>query len=121
MILKATLAFLLGGFICVVAQIFIDKTKLTPAKILVSYVVFGIFLGAVGLYEPLFKIFGCGISVPLIGFGGSVAIGVRDAVMENGIFGVIGGAFSAMGAGCALALISGFIASLAVKGKSKKM
>ena len=121
MILKALLAFLFGGLICVAAQILIDKTKLTPAKILVSYVSFGILLGAVGLYEPLFKIFGCGISVPLIGFGGSVASGVRDAVMENGLLGVIGGAFSARGAGCALALISGFTASVAVRGRSKKM
>lgn len=121
MILKFLLAFLMGGFICVIAQILIDKTRLTPAKILVFYVTVGIFLGAVGVYEPLFKIFGCGISVPLIGFGGAVARGVKEAVLENGFLGAIGGAFSAMGAGCIVALISGLTASFFVKGKSKKM
>ncbi len=121
MLIKALLAFIMGGFICVIAQILIDKTKLTPAKILVSYVIFGIFLGASGAYEPLFKIFGCGISVPLIGFGSAVAKGVREAVISDGIFGVLGGAFSAMGAGTVLALISGLISSFFVRGKSKKM
>ena len=121
MILKLILAFLMGGFICVIAQILIDKTKLTPAKILVSYVVFGIFLGAVGLYKPLFEIFGCGISIPLIGFGGAVASGVKEAVLNDGFLGAIGGAFSAMGAGCIVALISGLVSSFLVKGKSKKM
>ena len=121
MLTKAILAFLMGGAICSAAQILIDKTKITPAKILVSFVIFGVFLGAVGVYEPLFEIFGAGISVPLIGFGSAVARGVREAVIERGIFGVIGGAFSAMGAGCALALICGYISSIFVKGKSKKM
>ena len=121
MILKIFLAFLMGGFICSVAQILIDRTKITPAKILVFFVIFGIFLAAVGAYEPLFKIFGCGISVPLIGFGGAVARGVKEAVINDGFLGVVGGAFSAMGAGCAVALICGFLSSLFVKGKSKKM
>ena len=121
MILKALLAFLMGGFICSIAQILIDKTKVTPAKILVSFVVLGVFLGAVGAYEPLFKIFGCGISVPLIGFGGAVSRGVREAVTSDGFLGAVGGAFSAMGAGCAVALACGFLSSLIVKGKSKKM
>ena len=121
MLLKSVLAFLMGGLICVIAQILIDKTKITPAKILVSYVVFGIFLGAFGLYKPLFEIFGCGISVPLIGFGGAVANGVKEAVNESGFLGALGGAFSAMGAGCIAALISGLTASFFVKGKSKKM
>ena len=111
----------MGGLICVIAQILIDKTKLTPAKILVSYVVFGVILGAVGIYKPLFEIFGCGISVPLIGFGGAVASGVKEAVLKDGLLGVLGGAFSAMGAGCIVALISGLTASFFVKGKSKKM
>lgn len=121
MILKAILAFILGGIICVIAQILIDKTKLTPAKILVSYVIFGIILGALGFYKPLFEIFGCGISVPLIGFGGAVANGVKEAVLKDGFLGAVGGAFSAMGAGCIVALISGLISSFFVKGKSKKM
>ena len=121
MITKALLAFLMGGAICLIAQILIDKTKLTPAKILVFYVVFGVFLGAVGVYEPLFKIFGCGISVPLIGFGGTVAKGVREAVTSDGLIGALSGSFSAMGAGAVVALISGLIASFFVRGKSKKM
>ena len=121
MLLKLLLAFVMGGAICAVAQIFIDKTRLTPAKILVFYVIFGIFLGAVGLYEPLFKIFGCGISVPLIGFGGAVARGVKEAVINGGFLGALGGAFSAMGAGCVTALAAGLISSFFVKGKSKKM
>ena len=83
MFLKPFLAFLLGGAICVVAQILIDKTKLTPARILVSYVVFGVFLGAIGLYKPIFEIFGCGISIPLVGFGGNIANGVKEAVVER--------------------------------------
>ena len=121
MILKLILAFLMGGFICLIAQILIDKTKLTPAKILVSFVFSGIILGAVGLYSPLMNIFGCGISVPLIGFGGAVANGVKEAVIEKGFLGAVGGAFSSMGAGCAAALISGLICAFFVKGKSKKM
>ena len=121
MLLKAILAFIFGGFLCVIAQIFIDKTRLTPAKILVFFVIFGVALGAVGLYEPLFEIFGCGISVPLVGFGSAIASGVRDAVIEKGFFGVIGGAFSAMSAGAAAALICGLIAASFTKGKSKKM
>ncbi|MBR5438013.1 MAG: SpoVA/SpoVAEb family sporulation membrane protein [Clostridia bacterium] len=118
MLLKALLAFIFGGFLCVIAQIFIDKTRLTPAKILVFFVIFGVFLGAVGAYDPLFKIFGCGISVPLVGFGSAVASGVRDAVIEKGFLGVIGGAFSAMGAGAAASLICGLIAATFTKGKS---
>ena len=121
MITKLILAFIMGGFICMIAQILIDKTKLTPAKILVSLVVFGVFIGAIGLYEPLFKIFGCGISVPLVGFGSAVAKGVREAVTKDGIFGILSGSFTAMGAGTALSLICGFLASVFVKGKSKKM
>ena len=99
MILKFILAAIMGGSICALAQILIDKTKLTPAKILDFFVVFGVFLGAIGVYEPLFKIFGCGMSVPLIGFGSAVARGVREAVISKRFLGVIGGAFSAMGAG----------------------
>lgn len=121
MFLKALLAFIFGGALCAIAQIFIDKTRLTPAKILVSFVIFGVFLGAVGAYDPLFEIFGCGISVPLVGFGSAVASGVREAVINKGLFGVIGGSFSAMGAGTCLALICGLTAALFTKGKSKKM
>ncbi len=121
MLLKILLAFFLGGLLCLIAQLLIDKTKLTPAKILVFYVVVGVFLGAIGLYEPLFKIFGCGASVPLIGFGGSIARGVREAVLKDGIFGALGGSFSAAGVGCTVALLSGLIASLFSRGGSKNL
>jgi stage V sporulation protein AE len=101
MILKPFLAFILGGFICAIAQILIDKTKLTPARILVCFVVFGTFLGAIGLYEPIFEIFGCGISIPLIGFGGNIAKGVSEAVEKHGFLGALEGAFTASSAGVA--------------------
>ena len=115
------LTFISGGIICVIAQLLIDLTRLTPARILVLYVSVGVLLFAVGVFEPMEKIFGSGVTVPLIGFGSAVARGVREAVMNDGFLGVIGGAFSAMGKGCAAALICGFTASLLVKGKSKKM
>ncbi len=121
MILKPFLAFLIGGFICVIAQILIDKTSFTPAKILVCFVISGVILGAVGLYEPLFKIFGCGVSVPLIGFGGNIAKGVKEAVLKDGFFGALKGAFSAASAGCAVSLLTGFIACLFSRGKSKRL
>lgn len=121
MFLKLALSFLLGGFFCVIAQILIDKTKLTPARILVSYVVFGVFLGAVGIYEPLFKIFGCGISVPLVGFGGNIAKGVKEAVLKDGILGALSGPFTAAAAGSELALLSGLISSFFSRGKSKNL
>ncbi len=121
MITKALLAFLIGGLFCVLAQLLIDKTSLTPAKILVCFVVFGVFLGGVGLYKPLFEISGCGASVPLIGFGGNIAKGVKEAVDKDGIFGVLGGAFSSASVGCTVALLSGFISSVFFKGKSKRL
>jgi stage V sporulation protein AE len=121
MILKPFLAFIMGGLICVLAQILIDKTKLTPARILVFYVVFGVFLGAVGLFNPLFEIFGCGVSIPLIGFGGSVAKGVKEAVDNDGFWGILNGALSASSTGCTVALLSGLISSFFSKGKSKNM
>ena len=121
MLLKSLFAFLIGGICCLVAQILIDKTKMTPAKILVFYVVFGVFFGAVGLYDPLFKICGCGISLPLIGFGSNIANGVREAVDNDGFLGILRGSFTAMSAGATLSLLFGFLASLFFKGKSKKL
>ena len=121
MLIKTLFAFAVGGIICLIAQILIDKTKLTPAKILVSYVVFGVFLGAIGLYEPLFKLAGCGASLPLIGFGASVAKGVREAISEEGLIGILKGSFTAMSAGATLALALGFAASLLFRGKSKNL
>ena len=121
MLIKSLLAFLLGGLFCVIAQILIDKTSLTPAKILVFYVVFGVFLGGTGIFDFLFKYFGCGASVPLVGFGANVAKGVREAVDKDGIFGILGGAFSAAAIGCTVSLLMGFLMSLFFRGKSKKL
>lgn len=121
MILKSVIAFTVGGLLCVIAQILIDKTSLTPAKILVGYVVSGVIIGGIGLYEPLFKFAGCGASIPLLGFGGNVAKGVRRAVDSMGFFGVLGGAFSAAAIGCTAALLMGLIMSIFFKGKSKRL
>ena len=99
----------MGGAICVAAQILIDKTNLTPARILVFYVSFGVFLYAVGLYEPLFKIFGEGIALPLIGFGGVIGKGVKEAVMEKGVIGALTGGLTASSAGISFAIILGLI------------
>lgn len=121
MILKILLAFLVGGLFCAIAQVLIDKTALTPARILVVYVVAGVFLGAVGLYEPLFELSGCGASLPLVGFGGALARGVREAVDEEGFWGVLKGPVASMSAGVGTAVLTGFIASLTVKGKSKRL
>ena len=121
MLLKLLLAFLVGGFLCSIAQRLIDKTSLTPAKILVLYVVFGVFIGAIGIYEPIFKIAGAGISLPLIGFGGSVAKGVKEAVDSGGLMGVIKGPMTSMSAGVTLALLLGFVFSLFSKSKSKRL
>lgn len=121
MLTKALLAFLVGGLFCVFAQILIDKTSLTPAKILVFYVIFGVFLGGIGVFKPLFELAGCGASIPLVGFGGNVAKGVKKAVDEMGVFGILGGAFSAASIGCTVSLLMGFISSLFFKGKSKRL
>lgn len=121
MLLKSICAFAVGGLVCLIAQVLIDKTKITPAKILVSYVVFGVFFGAVGLYDPIFDVAGCGISLPLIGFGSNIAKGVREAVDSDGFLGILRGSFTAMSAGATLALLLGFLASVFFKGKSKKL
>ena len=121
MILKIILAFAVGGALCALAQILIDKTSLTPARILVLYVVIGVAIGAVGAYEPLFDAVGCGVSLPLVGFGGAVAGGVREAVDKEGLWGVIKGPFTAMSAGVNVALLCGFVISLFVRGRSKRL
>lgn len=114
-------SFLVGGAFSVIAQLLIDLTKLTPARILVLYVSAGVLLGAVGLYEPLRDFAGCGVSVPLIGFGGTVALGVRDAVRESGLLGVLTGGLSAASAGTAAALVFGYLVALLCRGKPKKL
>ena len=112
-------AFTVGGLFCVAAQILIDKTKLTPARILVSYVVIGVILGAVGLYEPLVNFAGAGATTPLTGFGYLIAKGVRRAVEEKGLIGALTGGLSAAAGGTAAALCFGFLASLIFRGKPK--
>lgn len=117
--LKFILAFLVGGGLCAVAQILLDKTKLTPARILVGFVVCGVFLGAVGVYPLLTSVAGAGASTPLSGFGNLIARGVREAVDEQGLIGALTGPLCAAAAGISAALILGFLASLIFKGKRK--
>ena len=112
-------AFVVGGMFCVIAQVLIDKTSLTPARILVSYVVAGVILGAVGLYEPLVKFAGAGATTPLTGFGYLVSKGVREAVDEKGLIGALTGGLSAAAGGTAAALVFGYIAALVSSGKPK--
>ena len=112
-------AFIVGGLFCVIAQILIDKTKMTPARILVLYVVAGVFLGAVGLYGPLSDFAGAGASTPLTGFGYLISKGVRKAVDEKGLLGALTGPLSAAAAGTSAALVAGFIGALFFKGKHK--
>ena len=112
-------AFLCGGILCAIGQIFIYKTKLTPARILVGYVVIGVLLGAVGLYEPLKKWGGAGASVPLLGFGGTLAKGVQEAVAEQGWLGVLTGGHAAAG-GIAAAVLFAFLAALIFKPGDKR-
>lgn len=112
-------AFIVGGVLCVIAQILLDKTRLSPARILVGYVVGGVILGAVGLYPKLVELAGAGATVPLSGFGNLIAEGVRKAVDEKGLLGALSGALTAAAAGTAAALCFGFIASLIFHGKNK--
>ena len=112
-------AFLVGGFLCLIAQILIDKTKLTPARILVSYVVAGVILGAIGIYEPLVEFAGAGATVPLTGFGYNLAKGVKEAVAEDGFLGVLTGGLKASAGGITAAILAGLLASLVFKAKDK--
>ena len=112
-------AFVVGGLFCVVAQILIDKTKLTPARILVGYVVAGVILGALGLYKPIIDFAGAGASTPLTGFGYLISKGVREAVDEKGLLGAITGGMSATAGGISAAICFGFLASLLFKSKPK--
>lgn len=112
-------AFIIGGLLCLIGQILIDKTKLTPARILVSYVVVGVLLGAIGLYEPLVRFAGAGASVPLTGFGYNLAKGVREAIAENGFIGIFIGGLKATAGGITAAIIAGLLASILFKAKDK--
>lgn len=112
-------AFLMGGFLCAVGQILIDKTKLTPARILVIYVVSGVILQTFGLYQPLVDFGGAGATVPLTGFGYSLANGVKKAVAEQGFVGIFTGGLTATAGGIAAVLLFGVVASLISKSKEK--
>lgn len=112
-------AFLVGGLLCAIGQILIDYTKLTPARILVAYVVAGVFLGAIGVYKPIIDFAGGGASVPLTGFGYLLADGVKKAVDENGFIGIFTGALSSGAAGITAAMIFALIAALIFKSKNK--
>lgn len=112
-------AFLVGGLLCLIGQILIDKTKLTPARILVSYVVIGVFLGAVGIYKPLVEFAGAGATVPLTGFGFNLAKGVKEAVQQDGFLGIFIGGLKACAGGITVAVVAGLLASLIFKAKDK--
>ncbi|MEE1350577.1 MAG: stage V sporulation protein AE [Clostridia bacterium] len=113
-------AFVIGGLICVIGQILIDKTKLTPGRILVIFVCAGAFLELFGLYKPLIEFSGAGASVPLTGFGSVLTDGVKKAVNERGFLGVITGGVTAASAGIAASLLFGFLVSVIFKSKPKK-
>jgi stage V sporulation protein AE len=119
MLLDYVKAFAVGGALCVIAQILIDRTALTPARILVGYVVSGVILGALGLYEPLMDFAGAGASTPLTGFGYVIAKGVREAVDKDGAFGILRGALTASSAVVTAVLVMSFIAAIFTKRRPK--
>ena len=112
-------AFMIGGILCALAQILIDKTMLTPARILVSYVVAGVIIGAVNLYKPLVDFAGAGATVPISGFGYTLAKGVKKAVDEQGFLGIFTGGLTASAGGIAATIISGLLCSILFKRKDK--
>ena len=112
-------AFLIGGALCAFAQIMIDKTALMPARILVLYVVFGVVIGALGWYGALRDVAGCGVSIPLVGFGANIAEGMKKAVAEEGFIGIFKGGFTAAAVGSSAAIVFGYLAALAFNGKKK--
>ena len=112
-------AFAVGGGFCVLAQILIDKTELTPARILVCYVVAGVILGGIGVYEPLVELAGAGATTPLTGFGYLIATGVKKAVDKDGLLGVLTGGLTAAAGGIAASLVFGYLAALIFRGKPK--
>ena len=112
-------AFLVGGLLCLIGQILIDKTKLTPAKILTAYVVTGVFLGAVGIYEPIAKFGGAGATIPLTGFGYNLAKGVKKAVEADGFLGIFTGGLKAAAGGITAAVALGLLCSVLFRSKDK--
>lgn len=114
--LKLLWAFLFGGLLCVIAQVLIDKTKLTPARILVCYVVAGVFLGAIGVYTPFARLAGAGATTPLTGFGFLIYKGVKKAVESTGLLGAFTGSLTAAAGGTAAALCFGLLAAAICRG-----
>lgn len=112
-------AFIVGGLFCLIGQLLIDKTKLTPARILVSYVVIGVILGALGLYKPLVDFAGSGATVPLTGFGYTLSKGVRQAVAEDNFLGVLTGGLKSTAGGITAAIVVGLLSSILFKAKDK--
>lgn len=112
-------AFLVGGALCAVVQILIDRTKLTPARILSGAVVVGVFLSAVGLYEPLVGFAGAGVTLPLTGFGHLLAKGTREAIDQSGAVGILTGGLTASAAGIAAAMVSAFLCAAVFSSKPK--
>ena len=112
-------AFLVGGSLCLVGQVLIDKTKLTPARILTAYVVTGVILSGMGIYEPFAKWAGAGATVPLLGFGNSLAKGVKKAVAEQGFLGILSGGLTACAGGITAAVFFGLLVALLFKPKDK--
>ena len=112
-------AFLVGGAICLIGQLLVDYTKLTPARILVTFVVLGVVLGGLGLYQPLVDWAGAGATVPLTGFGNTLVQGTKTAIREDGLLGVLTGPLSAGSAGITAAILCGLIVSFLAKPKSK--
>ena len=111
--------FLFGGLLCVIGQILIDKTKLTPARILVGYVVTGVILGALGIYKPIAEFAGAGATVPLTGFGYTLTKGVKEAVQQNGFLGILTGGLKATAGGITAAITAGLLMSFLFKARDK--
>ena len=112
-------AFVIGGIFCLLGQILIDKTKLTPARILVGYVVAGVFLGAIGMYKPLVEFAGAGATVPLTGFGYTLTKGVKEAIQQDGLIGILTGGLKATAGGITAAIIAGLLMSFLFKARDK--
>ena len=112
-------SFLVGGLFCLIGQILIDKTKLTPARILVGYVVAGVILGGIGLYQPIADFAGAGATVPLTGFGFTLTKGVKEAINQDGILGILTGGLKSAAGGITAAIVAGLLASLIFKPKDR--
>lgn len=112
-------AFVIGGLLCVIGQLLIDNTKLTPARILVGYVVAGVILGALGVYPALIELAGAGASVPLSGFGNLLAQGIREDIAEHGVLGILTGGLTSAAGGITAAMLFGLLASVLFRAKEK--